>query len=619
MTSFLIASGVVVLLGIVLLVPAVQAVPALCVCVALGSVAVFLLARAHEDRTFLLNLFFGALLLRIVVATGIYVFGLQEFFGGDAITYDSLGTIVSYWWQDEISRPVYLNMIGRHLARNWGMPYLVASIYLVTGPNMLAIQFFNAILGAATAPVIFYCGQKIFGSERVARLASLFVAFFPSLVLWSSQGLKDGILVFLLAVTMIATLSLVQRFSLKFASILVVALISIFALRFYLFFMLVTAVGGALLIGVGQVTVPSLVRRIFIMIFVGMVLTYMGVLRTADRQMEHFGTLQTLQHGRIDMAKRAESGFGQEVDVSTTSGALQFLPIGICYLLLAPFPWQLASLRQGITLPEMALWWASIPTLIIGLRFTIGHRLRQALPILIFTLMLTLTYSLMQGNVGTAYRERSQLLVFYFLFIAAGYVLRFEARTRETPAAMPMADPGAGNAAVERAETAGHARPAPNRRGPALPLTLTIEESLFIAGVPALPAPLVNRYRNMYETLRDGFLSMPGATEAAFTARWPVLVAEVIRNDETNQARSRPATAVSGRPSIPVPDSTFRREMMASYRDLYLQVRDRFIKQTGASEMDFRRCWPSVLENVIARHESLHVQREMAGDQSDHR
>jgi hypothetical protein len=37
--------------------------------------------------------------------------------------------------------------------------------------------------------------------------------------------------------------------------------------------------------------------------------------------------------------------------------------------------------------------------------------------------MLTLAYSVFQGNVGTAYRQRSQLLVFYFIFVAVGYVL----------------------------------------------------------------------------------------------------------------------------------------------------------------------------------------------------
>ena len=71
----------------------------------------------------------------------------------------------------------------------------------------------------------------------------------------------------------------------------------------------------------------------------------------------------------------------------------------------------------------MVAWWASFPLLIVGIWFTIKYRFRQALPILLFTTMLTLAYSIFQGNVGTAYRQRSQILVFYFIFVAVGAVL----------------------------------------------------------------------------------------------------------------------------------------------------------------------------------------------------
>ena len=37
--------------------------------------------------------------------------------------------------------------------------------------------------------------------------------------------------------------------------------------------------------------------------------------------------------------------------------------------------------------------------------------------------MLTLLYSVFQGNVGTAYRQRTQIQVFLFMFIAAGWGL----------------------------------------------------------------------------------------------------------------------------------------------------------------------------------------------------
>src|SRR5678816_4060898 len=52
-----------------------------------GSVVGYFIYRNKEYRSFLLQLFAWAVLLRVVVATGIFIFNKQEFFGGDAITY----------------------------------------------------------------------------------------------------------------------------------------------------------------------------------------------------------------------------------------------------------------------------------------------------------------------------------------------------------------------------------------------------------------------------------------------------------------------------------------------------------------------------------------------------
>ena len=111
------------------------------------------------------------------------------------------------------------------------------------------------------------------------------------------------------------------------------------------------------------------------------------------------------------------------------------IPTGLAHLLLAPFPWELTSFRQAITMPEMLVWWASFPLLILGVWYMMKYRLRQVSPILTFTMMLSIAYSVFQGNVGNAYRERAQLLIFYFIFVAVGYVLLRERYERREPGA----------------------------------------------------------------------------------------------------------------------------------------------------------------------------------------
>ena len=194
-------------------------------------------------------------------------------------------------------------------------------------------------------------------------------------------------------------------------------------LRFY---MIVAAVGWPSSSD-GAVTAQSFVRQFIVIVGMGLALTYLGVMRYATVQFETYANLEAVQRSRLDQTQ-GESGFAPDIDVSTTEGALSAIPMGLLYLLFAPFPWQLASLRQSITLPEMLIWWASFPLLVLGCWFTIKFRLRQAMPILIFTPMLTLVYSVFQGNIGTAYRQRAQLLIFYFMFVAVGFVLMQEKR-----------------------------------------------------------------------------------------------------------------------------------------------------------------------------------------------
>jgi len=241
--------------------------------------------------------------------------------------------------------------------------------------------------------------------------------------LWSSQALKDGIIVLVLALSILCTLKLMERVTAGYVTVLTACLLSLLTLRFYTFYMMTAAVAGSFIIGAKSMDMQSFLRRFAVVIVIGLAFTWFGVARYAGSQIEQYASLQVVQRSRQDLARTADSGFLKDVDVQTTEGALTAIPIGTLYLLFAPFPWQLASVRQSIALPEMIVWWLAFPILVLGLWYGVKHRLRAVAPIIIFTTMLTLAYSLVQGNVGTAYRQRSQLLVFYFIFVAAGAVI----------------------------------------------------------------------------------------------------------------------------------------------------------------------------------------------------
>lgn len=428
MNGTLLALSFLLFAGILATVPG-DGASACVMAVPLFAVVAWTIFQSEDDRTFLFRVFAFAFLVRILVGTLIFVLHYQEFFGGDAITYDFFGYALLKVWEGNKDYQIAIDVFsGGGAASGWGMLYMVAGIYKVVGRNMLAVQYVNSLLGAATAPLAYLISMELFPHKRVARICALLAAFFPSMILWTSQGLKDGPIVFLLAVSMIATLRLGNRFSFKYLGALAVALCCLLTLRFYVFYIVVIAITTAFVLGRRPLTAQSFLRQFTVMIVIALALTYFGVSRYATLQFETYGNFDQLQRMRTDASQSAQSGFGRDIDVSTPTGALSAIPLGFSYLLLAPFPWQMASPRQLITLPEMVVWWASLPLLVLGFWFALKHRLREVAPIMIFLALLTLAYSILQGNVGTAYRQRAQLLVFYFVFVAIGFVLVKEKR-----------------------------------------------------------------------------------------------------------------------------------------------------------------------------------------------
>src|SRR5437660_8237838 len=150
------------------------------------------------------------------------------------------------------------------------MLYMVASIYEVMGRNPLATQLVNTVIGAVTPVLIFHIAQRIFDNTRVARVSAILVAFYPSIVLWSAQGLKDGPIVFLLTLAMLATLKLGEKFSVKFLVILIASALALLTLRFYIFYMLIAAVTGAFAMGMRAFSAQSFVRQFMVIILMGL-------------------------------------------------------------------------------------------------------------------------------------------------------------------------------------------------------------------------------------------------------------------------------------------------------------------------------------------------------------
>src|SRR5882724_10405579 len=118
-----------------------DAAKAVLLCTALATVAGFYSYKREVDGTFLLRLFVAGLLARMIIGTAIFVFRGQDFFGGDAVTYDFFGNAQLLGWRgDKYYQSVANQFVRSGEGSGWGMVYVVAAVYGLIGRNMFAVQ-----------------------------------------------------------------------------------------------------------------------------------------------------------------------------------------------------------------------------------------------------------------------------------------------------------------------------------------------------------------------------------------------------------------------------------------------------------------------------------------------
>jgi 4-amino-4-deoxy-L-arabinose transferase-like glycosyltransferase len=330
------------------------------------------------------------------------------------------------WEGDTLVNPYYSGKVS-----GWGFFYLVASIYWLFGHNQILAQLVNGTIGAVTVLVIYAIGKDLFDVE-VAQWTARFMAFFPQVVFWSGGIYKDPAIMLCIALCMYAVLKLNQQLTTRYVLLFVCASLALMTLRFYVFYFVAFATMGTFVLSQRRGVAGSIGTYIVLIgVFVG-AFTFAARQETVEQQRAYF-TFERLQITRSDQAALGQSSYAPKANVSTTRGALSVLPVGLAYLLFAPFPWAVRGIRQALTVPETLVWYALMPSLVRGLLFTIRTRFRPALPILVFAASLTCAYAVFQGNVGTAYRQRTQVTMFYFILMAAGLVERRRAQQKARP------------------------------------------------------------------------------------------------------------------------------------------------------------------------------------------
>ena len=246
------------------------------------------------------------------------------------------------------------------------------------------------------------------------------MAYFPSMILWSSLEIRDVWVQWLLVRLAREMAELKGR---MIPSRIISAVVLIWALTQFRSYLLYAAVGPfALSFIVGRS--KDIVRNLFLGSALALALVYFGGQGKGIGTAEKVQTFDLVELQRLrswsSSSTVAESAFGSDADVSTVGGALSFLPIGLAYFFFAPFPWQIGSIRQSLAIPETLFFYTLVPGIIVGILFLIRERLVHSLGVLLVTMTVTFGYAIGQGNVGTLYRHKAQITGFYYAYAAIG-------------------------------------------------------------------------------------------------------------------------------------------------------------------------------------------------------
>ena len=381
--------------------------------IALFGVTVLVLTRERdlEVRQWLTNLLLAALGLRLILALFVHFQLSPYFFAPDAIGYERMGKQIGDYWAGS-------GLVPQALREGWRPSYihLNAVFHYLFGESSIALVVLNMFAGVWTALLTFYLTRE-FLSVSSAKVAALLTAFFPSLVLWSILNIRDALATLAIVLLVLYGVRLSKGFRASHVVIFAASLLGLGLLRDYMAFLVVSG------LAIGSVTALRPDRLVGTMAFgtvVGLAFTYFADQVGLFSTMRPEEALETAQILRLGLQAGATSAFGIGAETETVGGALRYLPLGVSYLLFSPFPWAIQSSLQLTAMPETLLWYPLFLLALKGVRISLRGRLTNVIIVLAVLVIVVSSYALVEGNFGTAYRHRAQIMPLFFVFSGVG-------------------------------------------------------------------------------------------------------------------------------------------------------------------------------------------------------
>lgn len=303
-----------------------------------------------------------------------------------------------------------------------------AFVYSFTGKSPLSLFLINTAAGSLAVIFIYLIAKDLFG-RKAAIVSSILCAIWPSLIMWSTQNMKEPITNLAVCSLMWALINLRYRFRFSYIIIGIFSCYILMQLRFFtlpVFFFIIPLWWLVSFKRVGIVLFLFSISAIAILLFHSQILgCYDIISRWLIKCFERIEVIPSLL-SFVDYSRSVRASGATAImpgyQIHSIWAGIIFLPVGIIYVWLSPFPWQLGSAGQMLALPEMSLFYLLLPYTLYGFIFSLKNKMTKSYILIFFILLTSILLGLFEGNVGTIFRHRSMMLYFIFIFTAVGIV-----------------------------------------------------------------------------------------------------------------------------------------------------------------------------------------------------
>ena len=365
----------------------------------------------------------------------------------------------------------------------------IGVLFKVVGPYPLLAQSISALAGSVTAACVTAL-VSYHTRQSVALGAGLTAAVYPSQVLWSSLVLKDALVWMSLALLALVMAWWQQsgnhRRYLVGLGYLTAILLYLSNLRAHTLLVACIALTVATIWSSRSLRAARSIATLVLLLVVPAT-AGIGIGGNQILQIGLSGMEEQRQAGAINAATalvdiqsqaepeaeaepteeaepEAEAEPNEEAEPTPTiTDDLLYLPSGLRSMLLDPLPPQLArSSKLRLAFAEHLVWYPALLLAIVGLSAVRGRS-----PELVFTVLvgvgLVTMWALVEGNFGTAFRHRGEIVwaVLLLAGIGAERLLHSKLATRYLPATKP---PPRQSPTVTCGSTASFTGPPPPRR-----------------------------------------------------------------------------------------------------------------------------------------------------------